>query len=182
MIERMHLQMREARPADAMAVAKLHVRSWRAAYRGLLPEDFLDALRPEERASRYTFGSPDPGAPRTILAFLDGELAGFATVSRSRDEDVPQAGELCALYVDPDHWRDGVGRRLLAESRRLMREEGYEEAILWVLVGNETAERFYEADGWRRDGSERTEDPWGVVSQVIRYRRRLDEDGPRESA
>lgn len=176
MIGLVHLRIRDARPADAMAVARLHVRSWQAAYRGLLPQDFLDALSPRERAARYTFGSADPGGPRTILAFVEEELAGFATVSRSRDEDAPQAAELCALYVDPDHWRDGVGRRLLAESRRLMRDQGYGEAILWVLVGNETAERFYEADGWRRDGSERTEDPWGVVSRVIRYRRGL-EDG-----
>lgn len=167
------MDIREATPADALAVAGVHVRSWQAAYRGLLPDDFLDALRPAERAARYAFGSSAPDAPRTILALRDGELAGFATVSPSRDADAPAAGELCALYVDPSHWRAGVGRGLLAESRRLLRRAGYEEALLWVLRGNEQAERFYEADGWRRDGAQRVEEPWGVVSTVIRFRRAL---------
>lgn len=170
------MEIREAEPADAMAVAEVHVRSWQAAYRGLLPDDFLDALRPEDRAARYAFGSAEPEAPRTILAIAEGRLAGFATVSRSRDDDAPEAGELCALYVDPAHWRTGVGRALLEEARRMLRRVGHREALLWVLLGNEQAERFYEADGWRRDGAQRVEDPWGVVSTVVRYRRGLDEE------
>lgn len=64
----MPVLLRPARPEDADEVARLHVRSWQVGYRGLLPETFLAGLRPEQRASRYTFGSPDPGQPATILA------------------------------------------------------------------------------------------------------------------
>jgi hypothetical protein len=66
------VELRIARPADALAVAKVHVRSWQVGYRDLLPHDYLDALRPEERAQRYTFGSNDPHAPTTIVAKDDG--------------------------------------------------------------------------------------------------------------
>jgi GNAT superfamily N-acetyltransferase len=169
------VQLRDAIPGDELAVARVHVRSWQAAYRGLIDAEFLDALHPEDRASRYTFGSAEPAAPRTILAEEDGELLGFATVGLSRDADAPGRGELYALYVDPGRWRGGSGRLLLAESRRRLRAAGHEEAILWVLRGNETAARFYLDDGWHRDGAEREEQPYGVVSRVIRFRRPLRE-------
>jgi hypothetical protein len=64
------VELRIARPADALAVAKVHVRSWRVGYRDLLPHDYLDALRPEEQAQRYTSEAtihtyPLPSLPKT---------------------------------------------------------------------------------------------------------------------
>jgi GNAT superfamily N-acetyltransferase len=165
--------LREAAPLDAPAIAVVHVRAWQAAYRGLLPGDFLDALRPEERETRYILGSSDPSAPRTILAEIAGAVAGFATIGPSRDADAPDAGELRALYIDPEHWRSGIGRTLLLDARERMAAGGYGEAILWVLAGNEPAERFYRTDGWQPDGAVRDEDPWGVIARVIRFRRAL---------
>ena len=170
------MEFRDATPADALAVARVHVRSWQVAYRGLIADDFLDALRPEDRAARYDF-SGRPEAPRTILAVADGELWGFATTGPSRDEDSRGLGELYALYVDPPRWGTGTGRLLLAEARRNLVAADYEEAILWVLRGNELAERVYRADGWHRDGGERVEQPYGIVSTVFRFRRRLGEGG-----
>jgi hypothetical protein len=42
--------LRPAEPSDASAVARVHVRSWQAGYRNLLPDQYLDGLRPEDRA------------------------------------------------------------------------------------------------------------------------------------
>lgn len=59
----MPVKVRAALPADAFAVAEVHVRSWQLGYRGLLPDAYLDALRPADRAARYTFdqaGAHDP--------------------------------------------------------------------------------------------------------------------------
>jgi GNAT superfamily N-acetyltransferase len=165
--------IRDAAPDDALAVAAVHVRAWQVAYRGLIDDRFLGRLRPEDRAATYTFGSADPTAPRTIVAESDGEIWGFATVCPCRDQDAPDAGEISALYVDPSRWRTGTGRRLLEAATSRLRDDGYEDGVLWVLRGNERAQRFYEADGWRRDGAEREERPYGVVSQVARMRRPL---------
>ena len=165
--------IREARPEDALEVARVHVRSWQGAYRGLLPEDFLNTLRPEERARRYRFGSDDPAAPHTLLALDDGAVLGFATTGPSRDEDAPGLAELYALYVDPDTWARGVGGELHERALTRMSELGHAEAILWLLAGNERAARFYRARGWACDGARRWEEPYGVRSRVIRYRRAL---------
>jgi len=101
----------------------------------------------------------------------DDGIAGFASIGGSRE--VAGWGEIYALYVDPEHWGAGVGRRLLDDSRRRLADAGYADAVLWVLRGNEGAERFYRADGWRRDGASRMEDPYGPRVEVRRFHRRL---------
>lgn len=168
------VRLRDAGPGDEPAVATVHVASWRDAYRDLMPAEFLAGLDPADRARRYTFGAPGRNAPATaIAAGPGGEIWGFATIGPSRDADAEDRGELYALYVDPPRLGTGTGRLLLADSRRRLAARGHTEAILWVLIGNVGARRFYERDGWERDGSERIEEPYGIVSTVVRYRRAL---------
>jgi GNAT superfamily N-acetyltransferase len=165
--------VRDAAPGDELEVARVHVRAWQSAYRGLLPDDHLDALREEERAARYTFGVHGAGAPDTLLALERGAILAFATVGPARDADAAGCGELYALYVDPSAWRRGIGRLLLERSEERMREGGYRQAILWVLDGNEAAARLYRDDGWAPDGAQRYEEVYGVGANVVRYRRAL---------
>jgi hypothetical protein len=88
------MELRLAVPADALAVARIHVRAWQAGYRGLLPAGYLDGLRAEDRAARYTFGRAD--GPRTTVAVDAGQVVGFATI---------HGAELCALHVVGRHGR-----------------------------------------------------------------------------
>lgn len=166
--------LRLAEPSDAMAVARVHVRSWQAAYRSLLPDAYLDQLRPEERAARYDFATTDPAKPRTIVAEVDGAIRGFATTMPSRDTDTSNHGELCALYVDPDDWGLGYGVALIGEARRHLSACGFPSAMLWLLEGNVRADRFYRVDGWLPDGTRRMETMWGITVNELRYRRALD--------
>jgi GNAT superfamily N-acetyltransferase len=167
------VQIRLATPNDAAAVARVHVRAWQVAYRGLLPDAYLDGLRPEERASRYTFADRNPGRPTTIVASRQGAILGFATVGPARDQARGGRGELMALNVDPPCWSQGIGRSLIATAREHLAQSGYREADLWALDGNERAYRFYAADGWAPDGARRTETVWGVCLTDLRYTRRL---------
>jgi ribosomal protein S18 acetylase RimI-like enzyme len=167
------LDVRVATPGDAAQVAGVHVRSWQGAYRGLLPDDYLDGLRPEDRMVHYTFGTNDPALPATVVAVEDGVVCGFITTGPARDADVVEGGEVLALYVDPDMWEHGVGRCLLQRGRADLVAHGCSQAVLWVLVGNDRAQRFYRIDGWRPDDVQRTEEVWGVLVEETRYRRRL---------
>ncbi|MDQ2788519.1 MAG: GNAT family N-acetyltransferase [Pseudonocardiales bacterium] len=167
------LTVRDAQPRDAAEVAGVHVRSWQAAYRGLFPDDYLDGLQVEDRMARYTFGDTRPDRPATIVAVADATICGFATTGPCRDDDVADAGELYTIYVDPPVWGRGIGRSLITEARARLCRQGSVEAIVWVLAGNEQAQRFYRADGWRPDGHRRQEDVWGVLADEIRYRRTL---------
>ncbi len=157
-----------------MDVARVHVRSWQAAYRELLPDDYLDRLRPEDRAQRYIFGSLDPRQPATIVAEEAGVIQGFATNAPTQDADAADHGELCALYVDPKLWNSGIGAALVKVARERLLSLGFRHALLWVLVGNTRAQRFYRTDQWVPDGSRRTDSVWSIAVDEVRYRRDLD--------
>lgn len=160
-----------------MAVARVHVRSWQVAYRTLLPDDYLDQLRPEDRAQRYDFANTDSLKPHTIVAAQGGLIQGFATTAPSRDPNLADHGELYAIYVDPEQWGRGIGAALISAARARLFGLGFQNALLWVLAGNVRAERFYQTDGWAPDGERRTDTVWGVTVDEIRYHRRLETPG-----
>jgi GNAT superfamily N-acetyltransferase len=166
--------IRPAQPDDAMAVAQVHVRAWQVGYRQLLPGAYLEGLRAEERAQRYTFADASAYRPQTLVAIDAGAIRGFATVVSSREQQASGLGELCALYVDPDWWNHGAGAALVLAARSRLSELGARTAILWLLKGNIRAERFYRIDGWAPDGLSRTESVWGVTVDEVRYQRKLD--------
>jgi len=154
-------------------VAQIHVRAWQAGYRNLLPDDYLDGLRAQDRAAQYDFASRDPGRPSTLVAVDGDAIFGFATVAPAAQADVPGCGELCALYVSPERWRSGIGVVLVRAARKRLLLLGYQQAVLWVLLGNTRAERFYEHDGWTSDGLHRAATVWGAAVEEIRYSRDL---------
>jgi GNAT superfamily N-acetyltransferase len=171
---RAQLVLRSAQPDDAMQIAGVHVRSWQVAYRGLLPDSYLDGLRPEDRARRSTLDRTEPDQPHTIVAISDRTLVGFASIGPAHSSGLPDVGELYAIYVDPPWWKRGIGRALMAEARARLAQGGFAHAVLWVLVGNERAQRFYLNDGWCPDGERRVQQVWGIAVDEIRYGRALN--------
>ncbi len=156
-------------------MARVHVRSWQAAYRSLLPADYLNNLRPEDRVQTYDFASPDPLKPQTIVASEDESILGFATTMPSRESDLKDYGELCALYVHPDLWGRGIGVALVPAARANLFELGFRNAVLWILAGNLRAHRFYQIDCWEPDGVRKTDSIWGVTVDEVRYQRVLQQ-------
>jgi GNAT superfamily N-acetyltransferase len=165
--------LRTAVPGDEMAVARVHVRAWQVAYRGLIPEGYLDRLRPEDRAVRYDFTHEDPLKPQTVVAVDDDAICGFVTVGPARDKELKNFGELMALYVEPDRWKQGYGLALVREGRERLMALGYSSAYLWLLRENRRAARFYGCDRWMPDGARRIENVWGVLLEEDRLRRKL---------
>jgi GNAT superfamily N-acetyltransferase len=141
------LRFRTATAADAEAIAGLHTDSWRRHYRVAFSDAYLDDQVPGYLLRKWTgrFANPDPRA-RTILAELDGTLAGFAhTVLK----DDPAWGALLDnLHVRYGLKRHGIGTRLMALTARTVLAETPESGLyLWVLEPNTGARAFYTARG-----------------------------------
>jgi GNAT superfamily N-acetyltransferase len=164
--------VRLATRADADAIGRIQVETWRIAYSGLLPQETIDGFDLSARRALWREGlarTPRPGSA-TFVALVEGEVIGFATVGASHSED--GTGELYAIYVDAPRWGHGAGRELIQHAEVSMRESGFPRALLWVIEGNERAERFYRAAGWRRDGEK--EDVFqGATITELRYRKQL---------
>jgi GNAT superfamily N-acetyltransferase len=169
--------IRRAAVGDATAIAVVHVRAWQAAYRGLIPRDYLDSLDPEERAERWAdiLAAEDWPRAGTLVATSGSDIAGFAVVCPSRDEgaDPLTVGEIPAIYLLPTHWGTGLGRQLMHSALSLLGEGGYRQATLWVLDTNERAQRFYRVGGWRPDGTVKQDTSHGIALDELRYRRAI---------
>ncbi|HVF03898.1 MAG TPA: GNAT family N-acetyltransferase [Frankiaceae bacterium] len=161
--------IRRATPADAEAVARVQVATWRAAYAGLIPAPVLDALSVPAGTARWDGLLRDPAVP-TWVAEDGAEVVGFATAGPARDADAPGAGEIYAAYVLPEAQGSGRGRALLDAGLAWMETAGHVCGTLWVLTANAAGRAFYEACGWRPDGAARGIDVGGAVVDEVRYR------------
>jgi len=165
-------RIREAEPKDARDIAEIHVRSWRAAYRGQLADDFLDGLNVEDRLEMHRLALENPPAEyRMWVAEEEGRTIGFAVTGKSEDADADdRTGEVFAIYLDPDRVGTGLGRTLFSHAVDDLRERGYRSATLWVLESNELARRFYEIAGWTLDGATTSERVDCEMRPTVRYR------------
>jgi GNAT superfamily N-acetyltransferase len=142
------LIFRRGTKSDARAIASLHAESWRDAYRGILPDSYLDEEIADERADlwRSRFSSLSSDRFHVVLAESPGGLVGFVCVLL--DEDPKWGACLDNLHV-LSPWRNrGVGRRLFGMAVQwVMSEEPTWPIHLWVFEANADARRLYDALG-----------------------------------
>jgi GNAT superfamily N-acetyltransferase len=133
-------------PADVDAIVALHVLSWRATYRGMYSDHYLDHVVEGERRERWQARFADRRGRWTMLAEDGDDLAGF--VHLEMDEEPAWGPLLENLHAAPDRKRQGVGRLLLAEAARHVVEARPSEPMhLWVLDADAAARAFYAAVG-----------------------------------
>jgi GNAT superfamily N-acetyltransferase len=168
--------VRPAEPQHGLAIARINIAAWEAAYAHVFPPERLAARWANlERAGEWwaeRIGSQE--APhRTVIAEQSRQIVGFADIGPSRDDDADQqhTGEVNLIYVLPERWGRGVGRALMGAVLRRMREDGFRDATLWVLQNNPLGRRFYEAGGWRLDGAVKEGDFLETRVMEVRYRR-----------
>lgn len=169
--------IRDANANDAAAIADLHLRSWRSAYRGIVDNAYMDGALAGEMTDRWRNVFAGARTHSLILvAEQDGALAGFIAIWPETDS--PDTAYIDNLHVDPDRRGGGVGRRLLAEAARRLPQLGFNGAALWVFAENSGAVRFYERLNGR--AAARTRKPvggrliegirmvWGDLDQLAR--------------
>ena len=181
----MPLLVRPAEEVDSGAIALSHVRSWQEGYAGVISREYLRSLDLElpNRTARWQTLILGAGAEArfVLVGEMDGEVAGWISGGPYRDpspDEPPLAdraslGEVYGCYVDPAHWREGVGSALMAAALGRLAGAGFEEAALWVLEENPRARAFYERHGWLADGARKFFDVAGGHYPEIRYRRPL---------
>lgn len=145
--------VREAQIGDAAGIARVHVASWRSAYAGILPADYLTSMDQGAATARWaqslrvlgggrgTFVAVDPAA--------DGRVIGFAACGPHRVGVEGYAGEFYAIYMDDDGQGNGGGSRLMAAMAERMLAGGMRAAVAWCLADN-PSRWFYERLGGQR--------------------------------
>ena len=142
------MEVRPLRETDGrLAVSRIYEESWRSAYRGIVPQAYLDGIPAGLWAANL-----DQGGRRSLVLEEGGRLVGTACVSPSRWPDYPDFGEVVALYLLPEYTGRGYGTALLAAAVERLAGQGYRDVLLWVLEDNRRARAFYEKQGFRFSG------------------------------
>lgn len=171
----MTVRYRLADLGDADELAALHIRSWRSAYRGLMPDEDLDSLDVAARADVFR-GDLDETTRRErgvtwVVAEDDGGLIGHSLSSF-----IDGVAVLQILYLDPDVFGAGVGQTLHDIAVRGVRRLGATSMTLKVLDGNDRAIGFYAKNGWELTGQSTTGDWSGIEVSEVEMQRKLNVD------
>jgi len=138
------MEIRYLTPADdRMAVSRVYEESWKWAYQGIIPQDYLASIP----KGRWAPNVDKPGR-ETLVCVDNGNIVGTSSFCRSRFEQFPDWGEIISIYLLPDHMGKGCGRALLESAVSELKKRGYEDIFLWVLEENVRARRFYEQFGF----------------------------------
>ena len=136
MVEKV-ISIRNARPADAEAIAEVHDAAWRDAYRGIIPGRELERMI-ARRGPRWWQAAISRGSRLVVLDF-GGRIAGYASYGRNRVPAMPYSGEIFELYLAPEFQGLGMGRRLFEAARRDLNDHGYVSTLVWALADNQRA-------------------------------------------
>ena len=143
----MEISIREATVEDAKTISSIGVASWQAAYSGIVPSEYLDSLSIEKR-ERYVAKSLAVHTNRFMIAEADGQAVGMICFYSSNSETaMREIWELEALYLLPQYWNKGIGRKLIQYAFQYIRDHGGCNCNLWVLADNNRARQFYESAG-----------------------------------
>ena len=139
---------------DAGQVANIHTEAWKEAFRGILDQALLDSLDVKEREKMWRETLiPNPERTNLVLE-IGGHILAWSAFASSCDDSGSQ--ELIGIYVDPKHFREGLGSELLNSTLSKMKTERTSCISLWVLKENAQAIGFYEKNGFKPSGLTRS--------------------------
>ncbi len=128
---------------DRMALSRIYEKSWRFAYQGIIPQDYLDGIP----AGRWAHAFDRPGT-NTLVCEENRLLIGAVCLCRSRFNRWPEAGEIISIYFLPEWIGFGYGRQLMRSALDELKKQGFRTVFLWTLEDNVRARRFYERIGF----------------------------------
>jgi len=167
--------VRRARLEDAVAVGRIHTRAWKSAYRGILPDTYLDGLDEGDRIrKRREWLEQPPEGVETWVIETGSRIDGFAVSGPARNRrEGKRVAEVYAIYLSPERIGHGLGRLLFEYVLAALAADGFTSAVLWVLEANTATHRFYERATFARDGGRSVYTTEGFSLPVVRFRRSL---------
>jgi ribosomal protein S18 acetylase RimI-like enzyme len=159
----MDIIIRRALPEDAGNYTDCAISCWQAAYRGIVPDEYLNNMPADRdlKAEKYRESFAKPGDIQSYCVVSDGKMIGLLTI------DIINA-EIWAIYLLEEYWGKGIGKEVLDFAISEMKRMKHSALFLWVLEGNGRAKRFYERNGFRFSGIKR-EKEYGKALVQLRY-------------
>lgn len=168
----MSIEIRKAEYKDAESIAKVHIASWRVAYKGIIAQDVIDAMTLDKKTKdwQHNLGEGKLDGAENFVAVLGDEIVGFSCVGPARDEIFKEYAELYALYIDPDCFRQGAGSALMNGAIQSALKFLGNKLYAWVIADNSSARAFYESqNGFADDNITKAREFNNIEYQQVLY-------------
>ncbi len=139
------IETRRAIPCDATGIAEAHAESWKQAYSGIVPYKALSRMINRRGVSWWA--NAIRRSTVILVAELNNEIAGYATLGPNRVSTFPYEGEIYEIYLKPEYQGVGLGTQLFIDARQELMRRSYKGTVVWVLKDNLPALSFYENAG-----------------------------------
>lgn len=149
---------------DLLAVSNIYERSWKSAYRGIIPDEYLDGIPSGQWANGL-----NASGRYSILLFDNDILLGTSSYCKARMDDMEGYGEIVSIYLLPEAMHKGYGKKLMLAVISALKNMGYQKVYLWVLEKNINARRFYERFGFMLSGRILTDTFAGKELKEVQY-------------
>ncbi len=152
------------RDDDPLEISEIYEKSWKYAYKDIIPQSFLDSIP----SGRWA-GKINKNGMNSLIMILNGKIIGTAGLCRSRWERFSDHGEIVSIYFLPEYMGKGYGTLLLKRCIVELNRLGFDKILLWVLEDNAKARKFYEKNGFVLTDEYMTDNIGGKELREVMY-------------
>jgi len=165
------INIRKAAQENANDYAACVISCWQSAYRGIVPDDYLNNMSVEKDRfiEKYKNVLTDPGDCEYYYVEQNKKIIGFITICKNNDVIESEIGEIWAIYLIEKFRGAGHGKIMLDFAIDELKKANREKIYLWVFEENVKARRFYEKNNLHFDGTKRVNDKYGKPLVQLRY-------------
>ena len=142
------MAIRLAEPADAQAVRTIYNLEVTTA------TSTFDLI-PRSLAEQEDWLAQRSGAFSAIVAELDGDVVGFASLSPYKERAAYRTTVEDSVYVARDHGRRGIGSALLEQLIEIATASGFHTVIARIEASSESSQALHARCGFELVGIER---------------------------
>ncbi|AWZ48496.1 GNAT family N-acetyltransferase [Clostridiaceae bacterium 14S0207] len=144
--------VRKAEKDDVYDISKIHVDTWKSAYKNIIPNEYLGNRSYDKQVDKWNkrlFQNEDTKEFMLLAEDENGQVIGFSSASIN-EEGSEFDSTLYTLYVRQDYQKKGIGKLLVKEVASKLQSLGAESMILWTFAKND-ASNFYKHIGGIKD-------------------------------
>ena len=139
------MEIRKTKKSDDInAIGKIYEKSWKFAYNGIIPKDYLDSISGDKWFPHFENKNMN-----SLVLIENNQFIGTSSYCKSRSKEFNDFGEIVSIYLLPEHMGKGYGKLLFEATLNELIKLGYKNVFLWVLEENTRARRFYEKQNFK---------------------------------
>ena len=156
----MEVKIRNAEYSDIQEISRIHVDSWKSAFDGLMPSDYINGYTVSSRMIEW-HSTIRNGSDVVVVADMGGKIVGF--MSYLSHPENAETIELSKLYLCPSVYGQKLGSTFVNHLEAYSLQKGINVIRLYVLDKNEAAIQFYSKHGFKFSDSYVSEEFEGTI-------------------